>query len=284
MAFPIGRRGDGGDDVGDDAFGLVGVAMEVGDDHFHGDVGFIDLPAIVVGRHGERGVGDLGFARALGFAEVGHADDVVAGLVIANGFGAGAEGGAFHVHIRAAVVDAGLEGAGGLEQKLAQFLANRIGEGDVRDNAAAEKRVRGGLLGAVDELVDQHDVARPVFLLERANGADADDPVDAELFHRPDVGAVVQLGREEAMTAAVAREKDDIAPRETAGEEVVGGRAEGRPDLHPFLLGEALDVIEAAAADDADALVCHKSSCAAGRARARGGPTYEAMNRGGGKG
>ena len=40
------------------------------------DVRFIGLPAIVIGDHRHRGIGDFRFARAFGFAEIRHADDV----------------------------------------------------------------------------------------------------------------------------------------------------------------------------------------------------------------
>jgi len=41
---------------------------------------------------------------------------------------------------------------------LAQLLANGLGKGDVRDDAAAKKRVLEVALGAVKELVGQDDV------------------------------------------------------------------------------------------------------------------------------
>jgi len=103
VGFPIWFRRNLRDGGGDNFLRRVGIAMEIGDDHFERDV-FVFLPAIVIGGHRERGVGDLGFAGALGLAEIRHADDVVAGGVIGEGFGAGAEGRTFHIHIRAAVV------------------------------------------------------------------------------------------------------------------------------------------------------------------------------------
>ena len=125
------------------------------------------------------------------------------------------------------------------------------------DDAAPEEGVLEVALGAVEELVRQHDVAGFVFRLQRADGADADDPVDAERFHRPEIGAVVQLAGEEPVAAGVAWEEDDRATCELAREEFIRGIAEGRLDLHPFLVGEALDVVKPAAANDADAMCCH---------------------------
>ena len=166
VAGPARFGRDLGDDAHDDGLGLAGVFGQVGNDHVHRDVVLIAFPAVVVGDHGHCGIGDFGFACAFGFAEVGHADDVVAEIVIGEGLGAGAEGGAFHVDVSAAVVDAGAFGLGALEQQLAQFGAYRVGKGDVGDDAAAEEGVFGGSLGAVEELVRENDVAGVVFILE----------------------------------------------------------------------------------------------------------------------
>ena len=158
--------------------------MEVGDDHFDGDVRLV-LPAIVVGDHRHRGVGDLGFARAFGFAEIGHADDVVAELVVGRGFGARAEGRAFHVHVGAAVVDARLERARVFRSNWRNSSQIGSAKAMCADDAASEKRVFEDPLGAVEELVDEHDVARFVFRLQRADGADADDPLRRRVFSSP---------------------------------------------------------------------------------------------------
>ena len=72
---------------------------------FERDVFLVRFPAIVVGRHRHRRVGDLGFARAFGLAEIRHADDVVTGSMVRQRFGARAERRAFHADISAAVVN-----------------------------------------------------------------------------------------------------------------------------------------------------------------------------------
>ena len=63
---------------------------------------------------------------------------------------------------------------------------------------------------------------------------------------------MIQLARQNAVAASVARQKNHVAPGERAGEKFVRRRAERRFDLHPFLIGKTFDVIQAAAADDAD--------------------------------
>ena len=56
----------------------------------------------------------------------------------------------------------------------------------------------------------------------------------------------------------MAREKDDFASGQSAGEQIIRGRAERRFDRDPFLPGESFDMIEAAASDDANALGLHE--------------------------
>ena len=127
-------------------------------------------------------------------------------------------------------------------------------ERDMRHDAAPEKRVVGRLFGAVEKLVNDDDVARLVFFLQRADGADADDPLHAEFFHRPDVGAMVQFAGQNPVAAPMPRQENHFASGEFAGEQIVGRRAEGRFDLHPFLVREAFDAVKSGAADDADAM------------------------------
>src|ERR1035438_1909295 len=115
----------------------------------------------------------------------------------------------------------------------------------------------GGLLGAVEELVGQHNITRPVFGLERADGADANHPGHAELLHPPDVGAVVQFARQNPVATSMPGQEYDLAPRQLAGEKTVRGRAEGRLDIDPLLLGKAFDMIQPTATDDADTGLRH---------------------------
>jgi len=100
-------------------------------------------------------------------------------------------------------------------------------------------------------------MSRRIFFLKRANGADAQDPGDAQLFHGPEIGAMIQFTGKDAMAPAVAWKKDYVAPGEFAGEKIVRGRAKRSFDLDPFLVGEALDMIEPAAADDANFMFRH---------------------------
>ena len=57
------------------------------------------MPAVVVGRHADHRVGDLGFAREFGFGEHGHVDDVAAPGAVEAGFGEGGELGTFYTGV-----------------------------------------------------------------------------------------------------------------------------------------------------------------------------------------
>ena len=65
---------------------------------------------------------------------------------------------------------------------------------------------------------------------------------------------MVQLAGQDAMAATVAGEKNNLASGEFAGEELVGRRAKGSFHRAPFFAAKALDVVEPAATDDADAM------------------------------
>ena len=95
--------------------------------------------------------------------------------------------------------------------------AERIGEADVRDDTVAEERARP-LRRAVDELIRHDEVAGRDLLAQTADRADRDDPLDAELLQGKDVGAKVDLGRQPAMAAAVARQEDQFACRRAGRE------------------------------------------------------------------
>src|SRR5207247_9221377 len=65
------------------------------------------------------------------------------------------------------------------------------------------------MIGAVEELIRNEELQRPQFFLKRTDGADGDNPLDAEKFHCVDVGPKVDLRGKNAMAAPVAREERD---------------------------------------------------------------------------
>ncbi len=62
------------------------------------------MPAIVIGDHGHGGVAELGFARQLGFRDVGHAHDIEAQLPVHVRFGQRGKLRPFDAHVSAAAM------------------------------------------------------------------------------------------------------------------------------------------------------------------------------------
>ena len=223
VSLGVGELGDARDGLDEDGLRRGGVLVQPLDDHVDRDVVVVGMPAIVIGDHGNGGVGDLRFAGQLGFNEVGHADDGIPGGAVGLRFGAGRELRPLDVDVSAALVDGGPGGLGGDVEDFLQFGADWLAKGNMGDDAFPEEGVGGAALGAVEELVGQDDFARRVIVLERADRADADDPLDAKLLEAVDVGAVGDFVGEELVTAGVAGEEDDLMPGELALDIGVGG-------------------------------------------------------------
>ena len=197
------------------------------------------------------GVADLGFARELGFLQVGHADDVGAPTAIEIRLGLGGELRAFHADIGAAEFADHADGSAGVRGCIGDGGADRIAESDVADDAVAEER-GDAMERAIDELVGNDEVGGLVLFLERSDGGDREDALHAELFEGVNIGAEVEFRGKNAMAAAVAREEGDFAAFQFAENEGIGWVAEGRLDALFVLIGKAGHGIEPAAADDAD--------------------------------
>ena len=128
---------------------------------------------------------------------------------------------------------------------------NRVGEADVRHQAFAEER-RHTPARAIDELIGDHEIARRMLFPQATDGAEREDPFDAQFLESINVGAEVQLRRADAVAAAVARQEGDGLAFEFADDIIVGRLAEGGFDAHLVLPGKARHRIQTAAADDSD--------------------------------
>ena len=153
--------------------------------------------------------------------------------------------------LHALAVQLGERAASLVGQPARQDGADGVGERDVDHDPAAKER-RRPVLRPVDELVRDHDVARPDLFAHRAAGGDGHDASHAEQLERVQVGPERDLRRREAMTATVARKKRDPGFAETADHDRVRWLAErrGRADLDD--VAEALDLVEPGAADYAE--------------------------------
>src|SRR5215467_15758477 len=126
----------------------------------------------------------------------------------------------------------------------------------MRDQTFAEEALLSRK-GAIDELVDDDKIAGSQVLAEAADRRKRDDVSDAAAFQRVDIGAEVDFRRRQYMAAAVARNKHDRIAVQRPEAELVRSGAERALDAPPFDIGEAVDIVEAAAADNADDGLAH---------------------------
>src|SRR5687768_13760208 len=89
----------------------------------------------------------------------------------------------------------------GISADLRKLRTNRMRKRHVRSDAVAEK-CADAALRAIEELIGHDDVERRILLLEAADSAGGDDPLDAQQFEPEDIGAKVELGRKKAMPVA----------------------------------------------------------------------------------
>ncbi len=140
-----------------------------------------------------------------------------------------------------------------------QPFADRMGDRDMRDAAGAEEGVLARD-GAVDELVDQHEIARRHLIAKRSAGGDADHVRHAQPLQRVDVGAVGDRGGAVTMPAPVARQEGQRGAIERTGQHLVRCRAPGAVHSLPPRILQPIDLVEAGPADDADHGLGHVAS------------------------
>ncbi len=108
-------------------------------------------------------------------------------------------------------------------------------------------------------------MTRRDLLAQAADGADRNNPLDAEFLHGEDIGAKVHLGGQPAMAAAMARQKNQLGIAQLPRINLSDGFPKGvltftsRTFLQPF------DLVEPAAADHPDDLRCHNVRIRLGR-------------------
>src|SRR5579863_2949633 len=160
------------------------------------------MPAIIVGDHGDGDVAELRLAREFRFLQIGHADDIHAEATVNIRFCLGRELRAFHAEIGAAMLRDNTHLLTGRFDHLCQLCANGIGESNMGDDAATKKSIHA-MTGAVEELIGYHELEWLVLFLERSDGRNGDDPLDAELLESVNVGAEIELARHNSVAASV---------------------------------------------------------------------------------
>ena len=207
------------------------------------------VPAVVVGRHGDGRVVQLGFAREFGLGQVRHADDVDVPSAVQLGLGARRELGAFHADVGATVVRGHARCRAGCQQRAADAGADRVGELHVRHASPTEEGV-GTMARAIDELVDDDEVTGRDVLAHRADGGDRDDVRDAQGLHAPDVRAVIDLGRRPAMATSVTRQEHHAHAVERALDVGIARISEGRREGDLFDVLQTIHRVQTGAAED----------------------------------
>ena len=213
------------------------------------------MPAVVVGDERDRRVADLRLARELGFLQVGHADDVHAPRAVQLRLGQRRELRPFHADVGAAAV----HGRADLLRRVARRSSPASPQNGCAKPTCATRPLPKNVLirplRAIEELIGDDDVERLVFLLQAADGARREDALDAEHLEAEDVGAEVQLGRQQPVAGAVPRQKRHALAAQRADDVRARRIAERRRDRPLFAIGQLRHVVQAAAADDADLIV-----------------------------
>ena len=140
-----------------------------------------------------------------------------------------------------------------------QARRHRMRHRDMGDAALAEERALA-LVGAVDELVDQHEGAGRQFLLERAAGRERDQIGDPCPLQDVDIGAVVDVGWRQPVSLVVARQKHDRQACDGAVADRRGGLAPRAPDRLVADVFQPRQIVDSGSADDAQNGIGHDFS------------------------
>lgn len=142
---------------------------------------------------------------------------------------------------------------------LRNALVEGIAERNVGDGTSLEEGERADALGAVDDLVGDHEVAGLDLLLQTADGGEGNDGADANGAEGGDVRAGGHLmGRDLVVLAMTAQEGDGdglvvVRALVVQDRDGRGGLAPGSGDVQRSNLGETREFAEAGSADDGDA-------------------------------
>ena len=139
-------------------------------------------------------------------------------------------------------------------------LQNGCANPTCADEPVAEERADAPL-GAIEELIGNDDVERPVLLLQAADRARRQDALDAEHLEAEDVGAEVQLGRQQRWPAPCRARNATRLPRSVPITYGPDGSPNGVATRPLFAVGQLRHVVQAAAADDADRAWSCRARC-----------------------
>jgi hypothetical protein len=218
------------EDSSDETTSVVSIGLHVAHDHLDGDIGGA-VPAVVVGRHADHLIGDLGLAGQLGLGQNGHVDHAAAPGTVHVALSAGGElwtlcimvswttrmhnssiGLHTHADNGAPIVQdntVALQAVTALADNLGDTLIEGVTKGNVGDNTTLEVGPRPNTLGAVNDLVGDNKVTRLNLLLKTADGGEGDDAANTDRAQSGDVGTSRDLVGCDLVVGAVAAQERD---------------------------------------------------------------------------
>src|SRR5262249_27555145 len=144
----------------------------------------------------------------------------------------GGELGPLDAEVRAAAMHGGAALPARTREEVREAGADWIRHADVPDDPVTEE---GGdsTLRVVEELIGYDEIQRRNVLLHAADGAHGDHRLDAQSLQPVDVRPIVDVGRRQAMAAAVAAQEDHGGDPQTPDPIGVRRLPEGSPHLDP---------------------------------------------------
>lgn len=151
-----------------------------------------------------------------------------------------------------------LQAVSALPNDHGDTLIEGVTEGNVGDNTALKEGPWANTLGAVNDLIGDHEVAGLNGLLQTADGGESDDAADSNGAQSSDVGASGHLVRGNLVVGAVAAQERDgdglvvvlalvVENGDRGGRLTPGGRNVQRSNL-----GESRELAKASAADNSN--------------------------------
>ena len=127
-------------------------------------------------------------------------------------------------------------------------------------DAAFAKERTFTLVGAIDELVNQHERARSEFFPKRAAGRQRNQVGHPGAFQNIDIGAIIDVGGRQPVALVVARQEHDRQAGNRAAPQGCRRFTPGTPDHLFASVLQPRQIVDAGAADDAQYRLRHACS------------------------
>jgi len=138
-------------------------------------------------------------------------------------------------------------GYGGLQSRT-----NRIAKRDMGDDAVSEEgMVAMWALGAIEKLIGKDNVTGAIVFAEAAYCTDRKHVFHAELLEAQDIGLVIDLRRQEAMSNAMTGKEEGFVLSQHTVDIGIRGRAKWCFHRHGVHILQSVDVVQPRAADNA---------------------------------